>query len=95
MIRQPALRTPFANTVVRVAMFVAGAALLAGCASIPQRAWHNGDALSRSSAYQRVMNGDMSFSSHRQLQQVINFGGAGYYKEAPMYSPFPKRGSWY
>jgi hypothetical protein len=95
MIRHTAVRAPLGSSLVRVAAYLVGAALLAGCASIPQRAWRNGAALSNSTAYQRVLNGDMSFSTRRQLQNTLNFGSLGFYREAPMYSPFPKAGSWY
>jgi hypothetical protein len=81
-----------AATVTRVASFVALAAMLAGCASIPQRAWRNGEALSNSTAYQRVLGGDMSFATRRDLQNSLNFGALGFYQEAQMYSPFPKGG---
>jgi len=47
-----------------------------------------------SSAYERVLNGDMSFSAHRQLQNAVNFGALGFYREAPPFSPFPKAGGW-
>lgn len=81
-----------ANTITRIAGFVALAATLGACASIPQRAWRNGAALENSSAYQRVLGGDMSFSTRRDLQNSLNFGSLGFYSEAPMYSPFPKNG---
>jgi hypothetical protein len=48
--------------------------------------------LENSSAYQRVLGGDMSFSTRRDLQNSLNFGSLGFYSEAPMYSPFPKNG---
>jgi hypothetical protein len=76
----------------RVAAFVALGATLAGCASIPQRAWRNGAALDDSRAYQRVLGGDMSFATRRDLQNALNFGALGFYREGPMYSPFPKGG---
>ena len=82
----------FANTVLRIAAFVALGASLAGCVSIPQRAWRNGAALDESRAYQRVLSGDMSFATRRDVQNALNFGALGFYSEAPMYSPFPKNG---
>ncbi len=65
------------GTVARVASFVALAALMSGCLSIPQSAWRNGEALSNSRAYQRVLGGDMSFSTRRDLQNSLNFGSLG------------------
>ncbi|HEX3868680.1 MAG TPA: hypothetical protein VHV78_18090, partial [Gemmatimonadaceae bacterium] len=83
-----------AGTIARAASFAALAALLAGCISIPQSAWRNGESLSNSRAYQRVLSGDMSFATRRDLQNVLNFGSLGY-QEGPAFSPFPKSGSWY
>lgn len=80
--------------IARVGALVAIALVLAGCASIPARAWRNGAALESSSAYQRVLNGDMSFATRRELQDAINFGALGFYREAPEFSPFPKSGGW-
>ncbi|MGH7616226.1 MAG: hypothetical protein ACREPM_03275, partial [Gemmatimonadaceae bacterium] len=56
-------RSRLAGAVVRVASLVVLAGMLAGCVSIPQRAWRNGEALSSSTAYQRVLGGDMSFAT--------------------------------
>jgi len=95
MTRQTTIRARLTNSAIRVALFAGAAALLSGCFSIPERAWRNGEALSNSRAYQRVQAGDMSFSTRRELQNALNFGALGFYREAPMYSPFPKAGSWY
>jgi hypothetical protein len=84
----------FVNVALRVASLAAISGLLAGCISIPQRAWVNGEALSNSRAYQKVMAGDMSFATRRDLQTALNFGALGFYQEAPAFSPFPKSGSW-
>jgi hypothetical protein len=81
-----------AGTIGRIAAFIALAGTLAACASIPQRAWRNGAALDESRAYQRVLSGDMSFATRRDLQNALNFGALGFYSEGPMYSPFPKGG---
>jgi hypothetical protein len=75
-------------------MLVGFAIALAGCFSIPARAWRNGQALETSRAYQRVLNGDKSFATRRELQSAINFGALGFYREAPPFSPFPKGGTW-
>jgi hypothetical protein len=82
-----------ANAIVRVSLLVGFALALAGCVSIPARAWRNGQALENSRAYYRVLNGDKSFATRRELQNAINFGAFGY-REAPPFSPFPKGGTW-
>ncbi len=83
-----------ARTLVRAGVLIGLALALAGCAAIPARAWRNGQALENSAAYHRVLNGDMSFATRRELQNAINFGALGFYREAPQFSPFPKGGSW-
>ena len=83
-----------ASAIPRAGAFIGLALLLAGCVTIPARAWRNGQALESSSAYQRVLNGDMSFSTRRDLQNVVNFGAFGFYREAPPFSPFPTGGGW-
>lgn len=82
------------STVVRAGALIGLALALGGCVSIPARAWRNGEAMESSRAYQRVMSGDMSFTTHRQLQDAVNFGALGFYREAPQFSPFPKSGGW-
>lgn len=72
MIRDLEARAPLIGKAIRVAAFIAAGAILAGCVSIPQRAWANGRAMSQSLEYQRVMSGDMSFSTHRALQDRLN-----------------------
>jgi hypothetical protein len=52
---------------VRITLAAAGIATLGACATVPERAWNNGRALSTSQAYQRAIRGDMSLSTHRQL----------------------------
>jgi hypothetical protein len=81
-----------ARTIARASTLLALAATLGACASIPQRAWRNGAALDNSTAYRRVLSGDMSFQTRRDLQNSLNFGALGFYQEAAMYSPFPKGG---
>ncbi|HYD51023.1 MAG TPA: hypothetical protein VEA99_00295 [Gemmatimonadaceae bacterium] len=54
----------------RLVQLVTLAATLTGlgaCASIPQRAWQNGEAMSTSNAYRRMMAGDRSVMTQRQL----------------------------
>jgi hypothetical protein len=62
----------FTSPVVRVALAVGAAALLGACASIPQRAWRNGEAMQYSRAYGRALSGDMSMEAHRQLETSLN-----------------------
>ena len=94
MINMSEPRSRRANAFARVGVHIGVALALAGCVSIPARAWRNGQAMESSSAYQRVLGGDMSFSTHRDLQNAVNFGALGFYREAPVFSPFPKGGSW-
>ncbi len=83
------------HPIARATALALAAALFAGCMSIPQRAWRNGEALTYSRAYQRVQQGDMSFQTRRDLQTALDFGSLGFYQEGRAYSPFPKAGSWY
>lgn len=94
MVAQTGSRSAQARTLLRVSVLIGLAVALAGCAAIPARAWRNGQALEYSGAYQRVLNGDMSFSTRRELQNTLNFGALGFYREAPEFSPFPKGGVW-
>jgi hypothetical protein len=57
---------------IRFALALGAASLLGACASIPQRAWRNGEAMQYSRAYSRVLNGDMSMEAHRQLESSLN-----------------------
>ena len=69
-------------------------ALLGGCASIPQRAWRNGEAMSQSRAYYEVMSGSKSFRAHRELENSLNPLLLGYGQERA-YPGFPKYGTWW
>jgi hypothetical protein len=60
------------RTVVRIAIVAAGLASLGACASIPQRAWANGEAMTSSRAYRSVMSGNMSMQAHRELMWSLN-----------------------
>lgn len=60
------------RTVVRLAILAAGLASLGACASIPQRAWANGQAMTASRAYRSVMSGNMSMQAHRELMWSLN-----------------------
>jgi hypothetical protein len=52
---------------VRAALAAFAIATLSACASIPERAWANGRAMSTSDAYNRAMRGDLSLSNTRNL----------------------------
>jgi hypothetical protein len=60
------------RTVVRIAIVAAGLASLGACASIPQRAWANGEAMTSSRAYRSVMSGNTSMQAHRELMWSLN-----------------------
>ena len=77
---------PAARTALRFGLFAAALAALGACASIPQRAWRNGEALSYSRAYQEVLSGNTTFTTRRQLEDAMNPMRIGYYQQA--YTPF-------
>jgi hypothetical protein len=81
------------RTAARVATLVGLAATLGACASIPKRAWANGEAMSQSRAYQQILNGDNSFSTRRQLESTMNPLRLNYREVA--YPGFPKGGTWW
>jgi len=60
------------QTAARVGVVVACAATLGACASIPQRAWRNGEAMSQSRAFQSVLGGNTSMEAHRALQTSLD-----------------------
>ena len=57
---------------LRAALAACAFATLGGCASIPERAWANGQAMSNSIAYDRAMSGDMSLQTVSQLKAAAN-----------------------
>ena len=79
------------RTVVRIAIMAAGLASLGACASIPQRAWLNGEAMTASRGYRSVMGGNMSMESHRALQSSYNTAHMSF-NTAQSYTPF---GQWW
>ena len=81
---------PAIKNAARVALAIASIGSLAACASIPQRAWRNGEAMTQSRAYQSVMSGNMSFQAHRQLQQSLDPLRLNYREVA-----FPPFGQWW
>jgi len=73
--------------VVRLAILAAGLASLGACASIPQRAWLNGEAMTASRGYRSVMSGNMSIESHRALQSSYNTSHLSF-TTGKSYTPF-------
>jgi hypothetical protein len=57
---------------VRAAIVAAALATLSACASIPQRAWANGAAMTQSRAYRSVMSGNQSIQAHHELVWGLN-----------------------
>jgi len=57
---------------LRIALIAGSLAALAGCVTIPKRAWANGAAMTDSRAYREVMSGNTSFQVRRQLQQTLD-----------------------
>jgi hypothetical protein len=60
------------KSVIRAAVVLAGLSSLGACASIPHRAWANGEAMVESRAYRSVMSGNQSIQAHRELNTSLN-----------------------
>jgi hypothetical protein len=58
--------------VVRVAVVLGAVASLGACASISERAWANGQAMSSSRAYRAAASGDMSVRTARELKSAAS-----------------------
>ena len=80
----------FFRTVVRATVAVVTIAALGACASIPKRAWANGEAMTSSRAYRQVLSGDNSIRAHRELQSTLNPRRLNYREVA-----FPAFGDWW
>jgi hypothetical protein len=80
----------FFRSVVRATVAVTTIAALGACASIPKRAWANGEGMTSSRAYRSVLSGDMSFRTHRELQQSLDPRRLNYREVA-----FPAFGDWW
>ena len=80
----------FFRTAVRATLAVATVAALSACASIPRRAWANGEAMTSSRAYRSVLSGDNSIRAHRELQSMLNPRRLNYREVA-----FPAFGDWW
>jgi hypothetical protein len=57
---------------VRTALLTFAVAMLGACATVPERAWANGQAMSNSRAYRQAMSGDMSLTTHSELRTAAN-----------------------
>ncbi len=91
--RSHTTRRSAVRTAARIAALAGLAAALGACASIPKRAWANGEAMSQSRAYRAAISGDNSFATHRMLESSLNPRLLNY-TDHP-YSPFPKGGAWW
>ena len=60
------------RSLVRAALAAAAVATLGACATIPERAWANGQAMSNSRVYNQAMRGDMSLRTQSQLRQAAD-----------------------
>ena len=74
------------KVVVRAAVALAGLATLGACASIPKRAWANGEAMTHSRAYESVMSGNQSIQAHKELMWSLNPRMLNYQQKS--YTPF-------
>jgi hypothetical protein len=57
---------------IRLALAAVAVIALNACATIPERAWANGQAMSSSRAYQKAMAGDMSFDTQTRLKSAAS-----------------------
>ena len=82
--------TRVVKAVARLAIAMGTLGALSACASIPQRAWANGQAMSQSRAYRAVESGDLSIDAHRRLQGTLNPRLLNYREVA-----YPAFGTWW
>jgi hypothetical protein len=75
-------RTSLAHSLVRVGVILSAVSLVGACASIPQRAWDNGRAMSQSRAFRAAASGDMSVRTHRELLTSADARRIGYSERA-------------
>jgi hypothetical protein len=78
------------RTMIRVGVTIAALGGLGACASIPQRAWANGEAMTQSRAYQSVMAGNKSIQAHHELQWSLDPRRLNYREVA-----YPAFGQWW
>ena len=88
--QRPVHVSSMVKVAARIAVLAGCLSALGACASIPQRAWRNGEAMTSSRAYDAVMQGNMSFGVHRQLQQSLDPLRLNYREVA-----FPAFGTWW
>ena len=81
------------KSLIRTTLALLAAGTLGACASIPKRAWANGEAMSSSRAYWEVMSGNNSFRAHRALQSSLDPRRLNYQEVA--FPAFPNTGSWW
>ncbi len=81
------------KSLIRATLALAAAGSLGACASIPKRAWANGEAMTSSRAYWQVMSGDNSFRAHRELGASLDPLRLNYREVA--FPAFPKSGGWW
>lgn len=81
------------KSLIRGTLALLAAGSLGACASIPQRAWANGAAMSSSRAYWEIMAGNNSFRTHRELQSSLDPLRLNYQEVA--FPAFPKSGTWW
>jgi hypothetical protein len=84
------MQTKLSRKVVSALFAVAAIASLGGCASIPQRAWDNGRAMTQSRAFRAAASGDMSIRTHRELWSAADARRIGYRESA-----YPAFGDWW
>ncbi len=84
------MRTNHFRNVVAKVLALAAVASLGACATIPQRAWDNGRAMSQSRAFRAAASGDMSVRTHRELYSSADARRIGYSERA-----YPAFGDWW
>jgi hypothetical protein len=88
--RMPTKAGTAMRTAARIAVVAATLASLGACASIPQRAWANGQAMTESRAYRSVLGGNQSIQAHRELNASLNPRLLNYREVA-----YPAFGNWW
>ena len=78
------------TSIIRVAITIAALGGLGACASIPQRAWANGQAMTQSRAFESVMSGNKSIQAHKELQWSLDPLRLNYREVA-----YPAFGQWW
>jgi len=84
------MRTNHFRNVAGKVLALAAVASLGACATIPQRAWDNGRAMSQSRAFRAAASGDVSVRTHRELYSSADARRIGYRDVA-----YPAFGDWW